>query len=112
MTELSWLTLLPPFLGQWQVYQGFDGPHTHKDQWRFALDFHRLEASWQKACGILNLPFQPLPKANASPDHGPMHMAYNASMAARVAERFAPDFEYFGYSTDSWQPGSAIESAT
>ncbi|MGD2166847.1 MAG: urea transporter, partial [Gammaproteobacteria bacterium] len=35
--------LLPPFLGQWQVYQGFDGEHTHRDQWRFALDFHRLE---------------------------------------------------------------------
>ncbi len=35
--------LLPPFLGEWQVYQGFDGRHTHRDQWRFALDFHRLE---------------------------------------------------------------------
>lgn len=35
--------LLAPFLGEWQVYQGFDGKHTHKDQWRFALDFHRVE---------------------------------------------------------------------
>jgi hypothetical protein len=35
--------LLAPFLGEWQVYQGFDGEHTHRDEWRFALDFHRLE---------------------------------------------------------------------
>ncbi|MDP1833232.1 MAG: urea transporter [Geothrix sp.] len=28
-----------PFFGEWQVYQGFDGPHTHREAWRFALDF-------------------------------------------------------------------------
>jgi urea transporter len=41
---LDSVPLLPPFVGEWQVYQGFDGQHTHKDQWRFALDFHRLES--------------------------------------------------------------------
>ena len=41
--ELDSVPLLPPFLGEWQVYQGFDGEHTHRDQWRYALDFHRVE---------------------------------------------------------------------
>lgn len=41
--SLQSVPLLPPFLGEWQIYQGFDGKHTHKEQWRFALDFYRLE---------------------------------------------------------------------
>ena len=41
--SLGSVPLLAPFLGEWQVYQGFDGKHTHRDQWRFALDFHRVE---------------------------------------------------------------------
>jgi murein DD-endopeptidase MepM/ murein hydrolase activator NlpD len=41
--SLGSVPLLAPFLGEWQVYQGFDGPHTHRDQWRYALDFHRTE---------------------------------------------------------------------
>lgn len=28
-----------PFNGTWQVYQGFEGSHTHQGQWRYALDF-------------------------------------------------------------------------
>jgi len=35
----SSLALRLPFRGQWTCYQGFDGPHTHKEQWRYALDF-------------------------------------------------------------------------
>jgi urea transporter len=31
--------LRAPFFGEWQVYQGFDGTHTHREQWRHALDF-------------------------------------------------------------------------
>jgi hypothetical protein len=41
--ELGSLPVVAPFLGSWQVYQGFDGPYTHRGQWRFALDFHRIE---------------------------------------------------------------------
>lgn len=48
--ELESVPLLPPFLGEWQVYQGFDGEHTHRDQWRYALDFHRVEEN-QSALG-------------------------------------------------------------
>ncbi len=33
------LPLAPPFHGEWQVYQGFDGAHTHRGPWRHALDF-------------------------------------------------------------------------
>ena len=40
---LDSVPLLAPFYGAWQVYQGFDGAHTHKSRWRFALDFHRIE---------------------------------------------------------------------
>lgn len=34
--------LRAPFYGRWDVYQSFDGPHTHQGPWRHALDFHRL----------------------------------------------------------------------
>ena len=37
------LGLALPFYGEWQVSQGFDGPHTHRDAWRHALDFHIVE---------------------------------------------------------------------
>ena len=33
------LALRPPFQETWQVYQGFDGPYTHQQEWRYALDF-------------------------------------------------------------------------
>ena len=32
-------TLLPPFAGQWTVWQGFDGQWTHKGMWRYGYDF-------------------------------------------------------------------------
>ncbi|HAT49472.1 MAG TPA: urea transporter, partial [Alphaproteobacteria bacterium] len=35
--------LRPPFLGTWQVYQGWDGPHTHQGLWRHGLDFHKIQ---------------------------------------------------------------------
>jgi urea transporter/murein DD-endopeptidase MepM/ murein hydrolase activator NlpD len=28
-----------PFFGEWHVSQGYKGKHTHKDKWRYALDF-------------------------------------------------------------------------
>ncbi len=36
--------LAAPFMGSWQVYQGFNGPHTHQPPWQHALDFHIVEA--------------------------------------------------------------------
>ncbi|MDR3682408.1 MAG: urea transporter [Geothrix sp.] len=33
------VSLSVPFFGEWQVYQGFDGAHTHREAWRFAMDF-------------------------------------------------------------------------
>ena len=41
--EFNSVPLLPPFYGVWEVYQGFDGSHTHKGQWRYALDFYITE---------------------------------------------------------------------
>ncbi len=37
------LTLLPPFHGSWQVYQGFFGEHTHQGIWGHALDFIQMQ---------------------------------------------------------------------
>ncbi|MBI3393268.1 MAG: urea transporter [Nitrospirae bacterium] len=35
--------LFPPFLGEWHVYQGFHGRHTHQPPWQHALDFFILD---------------------------------------------------------------------
>lgn len=37
------VAILAPFLGEWDVYQGFNGPYTHRSAWRYALDFYILE---------------------------------------------------------------------
>ncbi len=37
------VALKAPFAGAWQVYQGFDGAHTHKGSLRYALDFFQFE---------------------------------------------------------------------
>jgi len=41
--EFGSVPLLPPFHGEWAVYQGFHGKHTHQPPWQHALDFHILE---------------------------------------------------------------------
>ena len=43
MGESGSIALLAPCFGEWQVYQGFNGSHTHKDAWRHALDFYITE---------------------------------------------------------------------
>lgn len=41
--DINSVPLLAPFQGEWTVYQGVDGPHTHKGDWRHALDFYKIE---------------------------------------------------------------------
>ena len=41
--EINSVPLLIPFFGQWDIYQGFNGPHTHKIPWQHALDFYITE---------------------------------------------------------------------
>ena len=41
--EINSVPLLVPFYGQWNIYQGFNGPHTHKGPWQHALDFYITE---------------------------------------------------------------------
>ncbi len=36
---LGSITIALPFVGEWEVYQGFDGEWTHKGSWRYAYDF-------------------------------------------------------------------------
>jgi len=74
------------------------------------LDFHRLDESWQRLAGETGMPKTPLPRVNASPDHGDMYHAFDEPLAMRIAERFAADFEHFGYDTASWQPGTSLEA--
>ena len=37
--EINSVPLLAPVLGRWTIYQGFNGQHTHKAPWQYALDF-------------------------------------------------------------------------
>jgi len=41
--EPNSVPLLLPFYGAWNVYQGFNGPHTHKAPWNHAVDFYITE---------------------------------------------------------------------
>ncbi|MCW8933639.1 MAG: urea transporter [Gammaproteobacteria bacterium] len=41
--EIGSIPLLSPFYGEWDIYQGFNGEHTHKAPWQHALDFYMLE---------------------------------------------------------------------
>jgi len=41
--ELGSIPILAPFFGKWQVYQGFNGKHTHQEPWQHALDFYMVE---------------------------------------------------------------------
>jgi hypothetical protein len=41
--EIGSVPLLAPFVGEWQVYQSFNGPHTHQPPWQHALDFFIIE---------------------------------------------------------------------
>jgi len=41
--EIGSIPLLAPFLGQWQVYQSFNGAHTHQPPWQHALDFFIMD---------------------------------------------------------------------
>lgn len=37
--EINSVPLFAPVLGTWTIYQGFNGKHTHKAPWQYALDF-------------------------------------------------------------------------
>ncbi|MBF0186914.1 MAG: urea transporter [Magnetococcales bacterium] len=41
--EIDSVPVYPPFFGEWQVYQGFNGKHTHRPPWQHALDFYILD---------------------------------------------------------------------
>jgi urea transporter len=41
--EAGSVPLLAPFRGEWHVYQGFGGRHTHQPPWQHALDFFILK---------------------------------------------------------------------
>jgi murein DD-endopeptidase MepM/ murein hydrolase activator NlpD len=38
LTGFSYLPLKLPFWGEWKISQGYDGKHTHKGEWKNALD--------------------------------------------------------------------------
>ena len=46
--DVNSVPVLLPVFGRWQVYQGFDGEHTHRPPWQHALDFYIAEdgKSW------------------------------------------------------------------
>jgi len=73
------------------------------DRVDFWLDFSHLGQNWAQLAQTLGLPLPPLKIINSSPDHGYLSNAYSPSIARRVSERFSKDFDYFGYSRDSWK---------
>ncbi len=43
-----------PFLGEWRVSQGYDGKYTHKDEWKFSLDFMAVGSDGKVRKGVTN----------------------------------------------------------
>jgi urea transporter/murein DD-endopeptidase MepM/ murein hydrolase activator NlpD len=41
-----------PFLGSWKVTQGYSGKHTHKEDWKFSLDFMAVDSQGKLRRGI------------------------------------------------------------
>lgn len=41
--RFMYLPVYLPFWGEWNVYQGYDGKHTHKNEWGKALDFNIVD---------------------------------------------------------------------
>jgi len=41
--EFGSVPVLAPFYGRWDIYQGFNGVHTHQAPWQHALDFYMVE---------------------------------------------------------------------
>lgn len=60
-----------PFNGTWQVYQGFEGSHTHQGQWRYALDFFQaVKKCSYTGSGAQLTDFHCFGKAVLSPAYG------------------------------------------
>ena len=49
------LGLYTPFRGAWDVYQGFNGAHTHQGLWRHGVDFFKMVNGSSFACDGLHL---------------------------------------------------------
>ncbi len=45
-----------PFFGEWTVSQGYDGTHTHKGEWKHALDFNICDNNGKQFSGKGDLP--------------------------------------------------------
>jgi hypothetical protein len=69
----------------------------------FWLDFTDLAGSWAVIAQKLNIPLPPLSVLNSSTDYGDVSIAYTESIARRVQDRFARDFDFFRYQADSWK---------
>jgi hypothetical protein len=44
-----------PFYGEWTVTQAYDGEHTHKNEWRHALDFEIMDDEFKSYRGEGNI---------------------------------------------------------
>ncbi len=69
------------------------------DYW---IRFESLIESWKNFGQEYGFDLPKLEIKQSSPDMGTMQNAYDQEMAAKVANRFAADFERFNYDTDSW----------
>lgn len=65
------------------------------------LAYEQLADSWRQLAEQTGLPLPALDWVNRSDDLG--GQLYDEPLAAMVAERFAADFERFGYRVDAWR---------
>ena len=73
-------------------------PHRAVHVW---LRFAHLDEDWQQLRALTNAPLPHLQSSNESQKTS--SAPYSETTASAVYERFAQDFEVFGYDKDSWQ---------
>mgnify|MGYP005994627253 CR=1 FL=1 len=71
------------------------------DRVDFWLSFDSLNADWVALSAFLNIKLPAIPKINASMP-SEIERPFSRELAAQVEHRFKADFDYFGYSVDSW----------
>ena len=69
----------------------------------FWISFETLDESWERLSDFLSVQLPPLQHSNATQSAEGFGDAFDADLAASVAQRFAADFERFDYDLDSWR---------
>ena len=77
------------------------------DRVDFWINYESLNDSWADLSEFLHIDLPPLQHKQKSRNLGDFKDAYDDNLSRVVAERFAADFERFGYCKQSWKPTPA-----